>query len=145
VKKTLPGRANGSAGDRLRAGVWLLTSLCIAALLFGCSSGSAPGGSVEKALYGENAGVEPLQLKGDLLTIENRSGQDWSSVQVTLNTFYRVATSSIANGGKAQARLDSFVDNYNRKFDPGRTSTRNFHLTAKLPDGKTYEARRQYQ
>jgi hypothetical protein len=124
-------------------GAHLFVGVLITTLVLGCSGSTPQTGqnSVARALYG----AEPLQLKGDALTVENQSGRDWTDVQITLNTYYRISASSIAAGGHAQARLDSFVDAYNRHFDPGHTSMRSFRVTAKLPDGQTFELQKRLQ
>jgi hypothetical protein len=89
-----------------------------------------------RALYGPE---QTLQLNGNVLTVTNTSGQDWSNVEILLNTYYRVAASSIRAGESAKVPLGTFVDGYSRPFDPARASSRNVKLTAKMADGKTFE------
>ena len=42
--------------------------------------------------------IDPLQLDGSRLTINNRTKNDWNSVQVVINRQYRVAAASITAG-----------------------------------------------
>ena len=125
----------------VRGGACLFAGLLLAALALGCSkSGTGTTqNSVARALYGPS---EPLQLKGGVLTVENQSGRDWTNVEIWLNTYYRASASSIPAGARAQAPLDKFVDGYNRPFNVARATTRNFRLTAKLPDGQTFELKK---
>ena len=128
----------------VRGGACLFAGLLMAALALGCSKPAtdATQNTVARALYGPNLGSEPLQLKGDVLTVENQSGRDWTNVEIWLNTYYRATASSIPAGARAQAPLNKFVDGYNRPFNAARTTTRNFRLAAKLPDGQTFELRK---
>src|SRR6186997_2381578 len=52
---------------------------------------------------------DPMKLERNLLTVTNQSATDWSGVEVWLNTYYRITTSSIPAGGRFQAPLDSLV------------------------------------
>ena len=95
----------------------MLASLCAAA---GCS-GPPP---------------EPLQLDGNLLTVYNSTAQDWSNVEIYVNTYYRVVTSRITAQSQFRAPLDVFVEAYGRRFDFKRTQIRAVQLKARLPDGQ---------
>jgi len=137
-------RCSGSPRGRVH---WLtLTSLCLAACLTvalgaACSSQPSDGtrDSLARALYGPE---QTLKLNGNVLTVTNHTGQDWSNIEILLNTYYRVAASSIRAGESAQVPLGTFIDGYSRPFDPARATSRNVHLTAKMPDGKTFEVTR---
>src|SRR4051812_15053217 len=59
---------------------------------------------------------EPLQLDGNMLTVYNSTSQDWTGVQIFLNTYYRVVTPKIAARGQFKAPLDVFVEAYGRRF-----------------------------
>jgi hypothetical protein len=119
----------------------VFAGIVLAALVCGCSQqgGSTTQNSVSRALYGPNSGGETLSLKGDVLTVHNLSGQNWTDVEILLNGYYRARASSIPAGERAQAPLAKFVDGYNRPFNPARMASRSFRLTAKLPDGKTFQ------
>ena len=74
---------------------------------------------------------EPLKLEGNVLTVDNRSPQDWNGVEIWLNTFYRVTTSSIPAGGRFQVPLDAFVAGFGQRFDFRRAQIRDLRLVAK--------------
>ena len=83
--------------------------------------------------------IEPLQLEGNLLTINNRSGSDWSGVDVWLNRNHRVMMAKIPDGARVQVPLDVFVAGFGQRFNYHRTQVTDVRLTAKLPDGKSIE------
>jgi hypothetical protein len=87
---------------------------------------------------------EPLQLDRNMLTVSNRSSSDWNNVEIWLNTYYRVTTSSIPAGGRFQASLDTFVAGMGQRFDYRRAQITDLRLTAKLPDGKPLELKKQF-
>ena len=88
---------------------------------------------------------EPMTLEGNLLTVDNRTNQEWRGVEVWLNHYYRVTAPSIPAGGRFQARLDVFVDSYARRFDFRRMQVRDVRLTATLPDGKPLQIEKPFQ
>src|SRR5947207_2475081 len=87
---------------------------------------------------------EPLKLEGNLLTVDNRSPQDWNGVEIWLNTFYRVTTSSIPAGGRFQVPLDAFVAGFGQRFDFRRAQIRDLRLVAKQSDGRPLELKKQF-
>jgi hypothetical protein len=89
--------------------------------------------------------IDPLKLERNMLTVSNQSGQDWRSVEIWLNTYYRVTTSSVPAGGRFQAPLDTFVAGFGQRFDFRRMQIRDLRLTAKLPDGKPFELKKQFE
>lgn len=107
----------------------LLAALAIAALSLGCRS----------------APREPMTLDGNLLTVDNRTSQEWRGVEIWLNTYYRVTAASIPSGGRFQAPLDVFVAGFGQRFDFHRMQVRDVRLVAKLPDGKPLEIRKSFE
>ena len=89
--------------------------------------------------------AEPLKLEGNLLTVDNRTPQEWSHVEIWLNTYYRITAQSIPAGGRLQAPLDMFVAGLGQRFDVRRTQIHTLRLTAKLPDGKPLELNKQFE
>jgi len=87
---------------------------------------------------------DPIQLDGNLLTLDNRTSQEWTHVEIWLNTYYRVTAASIPPGGRFQAPLDSFVAGFGQRFDFHRMQVNNLRVTATLPDGKTMELKKQF-
>ena len=74
---------------------------------------------------------EPLQL-----TVDNSSDEEWRDVEIWLNTYYRVTTSSIAPHQRFQTSLDNFVAGFGQRFEFRRMQVRDLRLVAKRPDGK---------
>ena len=87
---------------------------------------------------------DPLQLDRNLLTVDNRSSSYWRNVEIWLNTYYRVTTSSIPAGGRFQAPLDTFVAGFGQRFDFRRAQVVDLRLTAKLPDGTPLQLKKQF-
>ena len=108
----------------------LLVALAAAGLLTaGCAS--PPAG-------------DPLKLEGNLLTVENRTAQEWRGVEIWLNTYYRVTAPSIAAGSRFQAPLDAFVAGFGQRFNVRRTQIQDLRLTATLPDGAPLELKKAF-
>ena len=61
--------------------------------------------------------VDPLQLEGNLLTVDNRTSDDWTNVEIWLNTYYRVTVRSIPATSRFQAPLDTFVAGFGQCFN----------------------------
>ena len=88
---------------------------------------------------------DPMKLERNLLTVTNQSSKDWTGVEVWLNTYYRVTTSSVAAGSRFQAPLDTFVAGFGQRFDFHRMQIRDLRLIAKLPDGTPIELRKRFE
>jgi len=87
---------------------------------------------------------EPLKLERNILTVDNRSTQDWNRVEIWLNTYYRITAKSVRAGSRFQAPLDTFVAGYGQRFDFHRAQIRDLRLTATLPDGAPLEIKKQF-
>jgi hypothetical protein len=88
---------------------------------------------------------EPLKLERNMLTVDNRSRQDWTHVEVWLNTYYRVTAASVPAGSRFQAPLDTFVAGFGQRFDFRRAQVKDLRLTATLPDGKPLEVKKRFE
>jgi len=88
--------------------------------------------------------VDPIVLDRNLITVDNPSSTDWNTVEIWLNTYYRVTTRSIPAGGRFQAPLDTFVAGYGQRFDFRRAQIVDVRVSAKLPDGKPLELKKQF-
>src|SRR5712692_3745172 len=88
---------------------------------------------------------EPLKLERNMLTVDNRTTEDWNRVEIWLNTYYRITTASVPAGGRFQAPLDTFVAGFGQRFDFRRAQIRDLRLTATLPDGKPLELKKQFE
>jgi hypothetical protein len=87
---------------------------------------------------------DPLKLERNMMTVSNESSKDWNNVEVWLNTYYRVTTSSVRAGSRFQAPLDTFVAGFGQRFDFHRMQVRDLRLTAKLPDGTPLELKKRF-
>jgi hypothetical protein len=83
--------------------------------------------------------IEPLQLDGPVLTVYNRTGEDWSGVAIWVNHQFRITTPRIAANTHFQAPLDLFVEGYGRRLDYSRTKITDLRLRATRPDGEPFE------
>jgi hypothetical protein len=87
---------------------------------------------------------QPLKLDGNLLTVDNRSNQNWTSVEIWLNSYYRVTIPSLLSGGRFTVTLDDFVASQGQRFDLRRMPVRDLRLAAKLPDGSPIEIKKEF-
>ncbi len=88
---------------------------------------------------------DPFELNGNLMTLNNRSADDWSNVEIWLNTYYRVTTPVIRAGGRFQAPLDVFVAGFGQRFSFKNMQIHDLRMTAKRPDGAPVELKKQFQ
>jgi hypothetical protein len=88
---------------------------------------------------------DPLQLDRNILTVDNRTSNDWTNVEIWLNTYYRVTVRSIPALSRFQAPLDTFVAGFGQRFDYRRTPINDLRLTAVLPDGKPLEIKKDFE
>ena len=86
--------------------------------------------------------VDPIQLDRNILTVDNRTEQEWSHVEIWLNSYFRVVPGSIPAGGRFQAPLDTFISGFGRRFDFRRMQIKDVRLTATLPDGRPLELKK---
>lgn len=89
--------------------------------------------------------IEPLQLEGNLLTVNNQSAADWTGVEITLNLNHTVRLPSIAAGARMQVPLDAFVAGFGQRFNYKRTQITDLRLTAKLPDGTPLALKKEFR
>ena len=88
---------------------------------------------------------KPLQLDGNRLTVNNRSSDDWSSVEIWVNRQYRVTVPSIAAGSLFTVTLDAFVAGFGQRFNVKRQQLTDLRLTGKKPDGTPVEIRYEFE
>ena len=89
--------------------------------------------------------ADPLQLDRNMLTVDNRTANDWTNVEVWLNTYYRVKVASIPARSRFQAPLDTFVAGFGQRFNYRSTQIHDLRLTATLPDGQPLELKKQFE
>ena len=88
--------------------------------------------------------TEPLKLERNMLTVDNRSSEDWSNVEIALNYYYRIRTPKVAAGSRFTTTLDTFAAGFGQRFDWRKAQIRDLKLTATLPDGKPLELTKQF-
>ena len=86
----------------------------------------------------------PLQLDRNLLTVDNRSSNDWTAVEIWLNRNHSVRIASIPAGGRQQVPLDAFVAGFGQRFNYKRTQITDLRLRGKLPDGSPFEIKKEF-
>lgn len=87
---------------------------------------------------------DPLELAGNLLTVHNRTSDEWKDVEIWLNQHFRVTVPSIAAGSRFQTSLSFFVAGFGQRFDFKRMQVRALRLNAKGPDGEPIELTKQF-
>jgi hypothetical protein len=88
--------------------------------------------------------IEPLQLDGNMLTVNNRSTSEWKDVEIKLNLNHTVRVASIPAGGRMQVPLDAFVAGFGQRFNYKRTQITDLRLKATLPDGTPLEIKKEF-
>jgi len=89
--------------------------------------------------------ADPLQLDRNMLTVDNRSSSDWNDVEIWLNRYFRVTVKSIPAKSRFQAPLDTFVAGFGQRFNFHSMQVKDLRLTAKLPDGRPLEIKKQFE
>ncbi len=79
-----------------------------------------------------------------MLTVDNQSSSEWTSVEIWLNRNHSVRIASIPAGGRLKVPLDSFVAGFGQRFDYRHTQIRDLRLQAKLPDGTPLELKKEF-
>ncbi len=74
--------------------------------------------------------IETFQLQGQRLTINNRTPDDWRTVEVWINRQYRITAPEIRAGQRFDATVDAFLDAYGNHFYYNRQQIKDVHLTA---------------
>jgi hypothetical protein len=116
----------------MRGAVWIAPFVLAAALAVtsGCASGRP---------------ADPLQLDRNMLTVDNRTSEDWSNVEIWLNSYFRITVPSIPAKSRFQAPLDTFVAGFGQRFNFHSMQVKDLRLTAKLPDGRPLELKKQFE
>jgi hypothetical protein len=121
LQGALSTRRNFSSGVDLRS---------LRLLLFALTVGCGACRSVEP---------EPITVERNQLTVDNRSSDDWTNVEIAVNFYYRIRTPKIEARSRFTATLDTFAAGFGQRFDWRRTQLRDLKLTATLPDGRPFE------
>lgn len=89
--------------------------------------------------------ADPIQFEGGLLTVDNRTSDDWLNVEIWANQYFRATVPSIAAGSRLQVPLSAFVSGYGQRFDPQHTMIRDLRLTAKNARGEAVALQKEFQ
>ena len=77
-----------------------------------------------------SARTDPISLRDNIVTIENRSPRDWRDVVVTVNDHYRGGAQRVAAGGRLTAPLSQFQTGYGQRYQVNRQSVFRIEVTA---------------
>jgi len=89
--------------------------------------------------------VDPLRLDGSRLTVNNRTADTWTGVEIWINRQYRVAAPALAAGQRLDVSLDAFLDAYGNHFYYARQQIKDVHLTAKVQGGAPVDMHMDFQ
>jgi hypothetical protein len=64
--------------------------------------------------------LPPIRQQGAWLVVENQTAQPWHDVTVTVNAYYRGASSSVAARARLEAPLGNFVTGFGQRFNTAR-------------------------
>ena len=87
---------------------------------------------------------EVLRLDHGRLTVDNRSDEEWRSVEIWVNNYYRAIVPVIAARGIFQVQLDSFISGYGQRFDYRRAQVTDLRLSASRPSGERLEVKKDF-
>jgi len=79
--------------------------------------------------------VEAIVVEGGRVTVTNKTGTDWSDVEVWLNDHYRGQLRSLVAGQRLDIPIRTFVAGYGQNFDPRKQAPYGVEVTAKASDG----------
>jgi menaquinone-dependent protoporphyrinogen IX oxidase len=77
----------------------------------------------------------PLKVDGGLVTLDNRTSSDWTTVEIWVNDHYRVVVPTVLAGQRFTTRLDNFVAGFGQRFDNRHQSVFGIEVTAKSANG----------
>jgi hypothetical protein len=85
--------------------------------------------------------IDPLQLDGNRLIVNNRTTNNWNHVEILVNHYYRIVVPTILAGQRLDAPLDQFMEGYGRRFNFARQQIDDVRLSATLPGGEPVNLR----
>jgi hypothetical protein len=74
--------------------------------------------------------LPPIRQKGAWLVVENQTKAPWKDVSVTLNSYYRGVSPTLAPGGRLEAPLANFVTGLGQRFNTAREQIRRVEVRA---------------
>ena len=77
-----------------------------------------------------------ITLQEHQITIENRTGDRWTDIEIWLNDHYRVTARELLPGGRLNVPLDTFVAGFGQRYDRRRQSPFGIEVTARTDRGK---------
>jgi hypothetical protein len=64
--------------------------------------------------------TDPISLRDNVVTVENRSPREWRNVVVTVNDHFRGGAQRVAAGGRLTAPLSQFQSGYGQRYQVSR-------------------------
>lgn len=71
-----------------------------------------------------------IRQRGAWLVVENQTQSPWKDVSVTLNSYYRGVSPTLAAGGRLEAPLANFVTGLGQRFNTAREQIRRVEVRA---------------
>ena len=111
---------------------------------------ASPSSRPSSAPSCRRAGVRPRAPRGALLDggpliVNNQTRQEWTSIEIWVDSYYRATAPSLAAGGRLTAPLNAFITGFGQRFDFRRAQIEDLRLTARLPDGKPFEIKKAFE
>ena len=84
---------------------------------------------------GVRNGGPAIVVEGGRVIVENQTAETWTSVRVTVNSYYTSGTSRLVPGGRLEGPLDKFVTGSGRFFNAAGESVRTVEVRASTESG----------
>jgi hypothetical protein len=79
--------------------------------------------------------LPPIRQRGAWIVVENQTKQPWRDVSVTVNSYYRGVSPTLAAGGRLEAPLAGFVTGLGQRFNTSREHIARVEVRATDPSG----------
>jgi hypothetical protein len=83
-----------------------------------------------------SAPTDPISVRDNIVTVENRSPRDWRDVVVTVNDHFRGGAERVAARGRLTAPLSQFQTGYGQRFQLNRQAVFRIEVTATDANGE---------
>jgi hypothetical protein len=82
-----------------------------------------------------SAPTDPISLRDNTVTVENRSPREWHDVVITVNDHFRGGAPRLAPGGRLTAPLSQFQTGYGQRYQVDRQLVSKIEVTAQDANG----------
>jgi hypothetical protein len=93
------------------------------------------GAIVFAASTGCKGKLDPIQVHGTRIAVENQTSSEWRDVEVWVNHHYRATAKTVAAGGRLDIPVRLLVTGFGQPFDPVRQRVSGIEVTARSADG----------